>query len=120
MYKNYRNVLLHNSSKYCLIGKIKGLSIEAKKTRKKFLKNPEKNVGCFWTKVVIGYDIRHHLLAYALMRGLPYSALEAKCREDNKPTASKIRAIVHAHVYPHQVVFWTEEKVASWLNGEKV
>lgn len=120
MYKKYRNVLLHNSSKYCLIGKINGLSLEAKKARKKFLKNTKKNGYCVWRKLVIGKDIRHHLLAYAFMRGLPYSAVEPKCREDNSPKVKDILNITLAHICSYEHYQWTEDRVIKWLRGEKV
>lgn len=45
----------------------------------------------------IKHDIRHHLLAYALMRGRPYKTVERKCAEDNKPWASSIERILEYH-----------------------
>jgi hypothetical protein len=119
MRKVYRNVLLGNVNKYCLIGKIKGLSIESKQTRKRFLKNPKRG-SLSYRKQVLGVNIRHHLLAYAFMRGVPYSAIESKCREGNEPVAKLILTVVLAHLYPYQHSQWTEERVCKWLNGEKV
>lgn len=119
MKKAYRNVLLNNVNKYCLIGKIKGLSIECKQARKKFLKNPKRG-GLVYRKLVLGVNIRHHLLAYAFMRGLPYSVVEPKCREDNVPCTQSILSVVLAHIPSYHHNQWTEDRVNRWLNGEKV
>ena len=48
-------------------------------------------------KRVVGVDIRHHLLAYAFLHGTPYSKLEKRCAENNKPQAEIIFKIVQAH-----------------------
>jgi len=45
----------------------------------------------------IRYDIRNHLLAYALVRGRPYKTVERKCREGNKPWASSIQFVLENH-----------------------
>jgi hypothetical protein len=119
MRKAYRNVLLNNVNKYCLIGKIKGLSIESKQVRKRFLKNPKRG-SLSYCKQVLGVNIRHHLLAYGFMRGVPYAVLEPKCREGNEPLPKSILTVVLAHLSPYQHSAWTEERVCKWLNGEKV
>jgi hypothetical protein len=115
------NVLKHNDSKFCLIGKIKGLAIESKKARSRILK--AKTERAVWNladrKRVIGYDVRHHLLAYAFLRGETYHTLEKKCRPEHKPSAEAIFKIVCAHVPEYQVRNgkWTVEQVAQWMSA---
>jgi len=66
---------------------------------------------------VVGIDIRHHLLAYALLRGTPYAALEPRCRLDNLPQAKSILQIIQAHMPGHLL---NEESVKQWFRGEEV
>jgi hypothetical protein len=111
------NILKGTDKKILLIGKIKGLAEESKHTRKLLLKAKTRTrVEKFAdTKRVIGLDIRHHLLAYAFMRGEAYSTLERKCRPEHMPNAAAILQIVHAHLPTYQAKNWTTEKVQAWL-----
>jgi len=118
---NTVNVLKGTNNKILLIGKIKGLAQESKHTRKLLLKaKSEKRVEqCAYTKRVIGLDIRHHLLAYAFMRGEAYHTLEKKCRPEHQPNAEAILQIVHAHLpYPQQTKGSVLEKIQAWLKAE--
>ena len=92
------NVIKGTNSKILLIGKIKGLADESKRTRQLLLKSKTelRTQQCAYTKRVIGLDIRHHLLAYAFMRGEAYHTLEKKCRPEHQPNAEAILQIVHA------------------------
>ena len=115
------NVIKGTNSKILLVGKIKGLATESKKTRKLLLKSKTelRTQQCAITKRIIGLDIRHHLLAYALMRGDTYHSLEKKCRPEHQPSADAILQIVHAHLpFSYQRAQWTLEKVQAWLKGE--
>lgn len=114
------NVLKGTNNKILLVGKIKGLSGESKHTRQLIIKaKTDKKVWRHaYTKRVIGLDIRHHLLAYAFMRGDAYSALEKKCSDGHKPNANSILQIVLAHLpYSQSSKNWTLEKVSAWLTG---
>lgn len=118
---NTVNVLKGTNSKILLIGKIKGLAGEAKHTRQLLLKakNEKRVWQCAYTKRVIGLDIRHHLLAYAFMRGAAYHTLEKKCRPECQPNAESILQIVHAHLpFFQSRSKWTLEAVQTWLKGE--
>lgn len=94
-----KNALKHNYTKFVLIGKIKGLASESKKTRGRILK--AKKEEAVWNlasrKRVVGIDIRHHLLAYAFLRGTDYRSVERNCAKDNLPRADLIFKIVEAH-----------------------
>lgn len=52
-----------------------------------------------------GRDVRHHLLAYGLLRGREYRAIERTTRDDNKPSPSRIAAVLEADV----------DAVKAWL-----
>jgi len=114
------NVLKGHGFKFCLIGKINGMAAEAKRARQSLLKSKsvEKVWYCTATKRFIGQDIRHHLLAYAFLRGAAYGELERKCREDHLPSSESILKIVLGHVPGYKAPAYTIDKVNSWLKGE--
>jgi hypothetical protein len=114
------NILKGTNNKILLVGKIKGLAGESKLTRQLIIKaKSEKRVWqCAYTKRVIGLDIRHHLLAYAFMRGEAYHSLEKKCSIGYNPNANSILQIVHAHLpFTQHSKNWTLDKVNAWLTG---
>jgi len=94
-----KNALKHSYSKFVLFGKIKGLAIESRKARNRILK--AKKEEAVWNlasrKRVVGIDIRHHLLAYAFLRGVAYHAVERACAKDNLPRADLVFQIIQAH-----------------------
>jgi hypothetical protein len=114
------NVLKGTSFRVCIVGKINGLAVEAKKARRSLLKSKsvEKVWSCANTKRFIGEDIRHHLLAYAFLRGTAYNELERKCREDHLPSSESILKIVQGHVAVYKAPAYTIDKVNAWLKGE--
>lgn len=102
--------LLDSRNKVCLVGKIKGLSEESKRSNKKFN---------FYIKNYLGLNIRHHLLAYAILKGLDYKSLEKSCRKDNKPNSKLILEVINCHIIDYyKNKFWTIEKIDQWLSGE--
>jgi len=125
-----KNALKHNSQKFVMIGTIKGLAVEAKRARKLILgaHSNEALWSCTWRKKLVGANIRYNLLAYAFLKGMPYAKLEQKCREDNKPHATPIFAIVKANA-PSWLAYDkftkqgggpyvpTVEAVQAWLEG---
>lgn len=52
-----------------------------------------------------GRDVRHHLLAYALLRGRAYRRIERTTRAHNEPSPSRIAAVLGADV----------DTVKAWL-----
>jgi hypothetical protein len=126
------NALKRNNSKFLLIAKINGLSSESKKVRKRLLKLKvdEHNYHLLCRKLLIGNDSRYHLLAYAFLRGKPYSLIEQNCREDNQINTQRLFEIIqfNAPTYiPYDSYDKTgggsysvkEEDVAMWLKGEE-
>lgn len=94
-----KNALKHNFSKFILIGKIKGLASESKRARARILK--AKKEEAVWNlascKRVVGIDIRHHLLAYAFLRGDSYHNVEKTCAKNNLPRTDVIYKLVEVH-----------------------
>lgn len=113
------NVLKGTNSRIRLIGKIKGLADQSKNTRLRLLKSKsDKQVWRYaYAKYIVGLDVRHHLLAYAYLRGTPYKILEKSNRPGHKPNAAAILQIVSAHAPEWEVRIgrWTIEKVEAWL-----
>jgi hypothetical protein len=60
------------------------------------------------------HEIRHHLLAYAIMRGRPYKSVENHCADDNKPSAYTMDRILEAHEDSADDPMWN---TAAWLEG---
>lgn len=119
------NALKHSNSKFILIGKIKGLALESKRARGQIRK--AKKEEAVWNlatrKRVVGIDIRHHLLAYAFLKGTSYLAVERACAKDNKPSSDKIYQIVAAHAPTYWGGTWKPYKVSLtdvqvWLTAE--
>src|SRR5271170_6090291 len=99
----------NRNSKYRLIGKINGLAEDVRRTRFHLVKRAKADKPVYVLaarKQAVGRDIRHHLLAYALMRGTPYRQLERKCHQ--KPSASQILGIIQFH---GAIYSWTLEQV---------
>lgn len=75
---------------------------------------------CAWLyscKRRIGNDTRAWLLAYAMWRGVPYLAVEPKCRVGNEPTSARVLDHL-ALVLPQNGVeneAWTRGRVEAWL-----
>jgi hypothetical protein len=128
------NALKNSNTKFILIGKINGLAAQAKRTRNRIKKaKTEQRV---WRlanrKHVMGIDIRHHLLAYAFLRGTPYHKVESKCGAFNKPYAHLIFKVIEQHAPYYVPVEWrpgvmvpklykpTLEEVQAWLIAPEV
>lgn len=112
------------NSKIILIGKIKGLAEECKRARIRLLKSKSqtKSEKYAYTKYIVGGDVRHHLLAYAFLRGTPYNVLEKKYRPGHAPNAETILNIVLAHFPTYYKRYAatqpTLEHINNWLKGD--
>jgi hypothetical protein len=106
-------------TKYLLVGKINGLANQSKQARRIINNATEERTVWHqaYRKHVVGIDIRHHLLAYAFLRGTPYAALEPRCRIDNLPQVKKILQVIEAHMPPAVL---NEKSMEQWLRGEEV
>lgn len=108
--------------RHCLIGSIKGLADESKRVRSK-LHICHSDVGkneLADSRRFIGNRSRHNLLAYAFLRHVPYSLVEKKCRDDNKPDPKLIHEIVsmHTNKYLLNYEIYSLDAVKNWLEGK--
>lgn len=69
------------------------------------------------TKRKLGTHCRHHLIAYGLLRGLPYEQIE-RCANDNKPDPKTVLDIMLAHADWRQAKELDLEKVKALLATE--
>ncbi len=110
----------YNICKVNFVGKINGLSEMSRKTSKilaakKNLSSHKKDI-LKRRKVILGDDIRHHLLAYAFLLGKKYHDLESKCAEDNKPSVEHIFDIIKLHVSSYDFRKINIETIKEWLS----
>lgn len=110
-----------------LKGKIKGLAEEIRRNRvalKEWPRPVEPNDSDYlskrWTTRMVNRSVavetRNYLLAYGLLRGMPYSAIEPK--RSVKPNAEAIMKIIHEHLPSYEVEKWTLEMIESMLDVE--
>lgn len=94
-----KNALRYSDKKFVLIGKISGLASQTKRARNLIVKaKTQKAISdLMFRKYTVGIDVRHHLLAYAFLRGVPYKSVEKTCAENNKPLAKLILKLIEDH-----------------------
>ena len=106
---------MNRDFRHCLVGSIKGLASESKLIRHRLhsSKSDERKNSFAESRKFLGLHTRHHLLAYAYLKGIPYFKIESKCREDNKPDAKLICNILAMYLYypldPETVKKWLEK-----------
>lgn len=66
------------------------------------------------TKSQVGAIARYHLLAYGLLRGVPYAAIE-RPRADHAPDPARLARLVHEHGGWNAAREWPPERVRAWL-----
>lgn len=64
-------------------------------------------------KQALGRTTRTALLAYGLLRGIPYKAMEPKCRAGNEPRALLIREKIESLLGPDNG--WTQARVVAYI-----
>jgi hypothetical protein len=100
---------------YCMVAKIKGLAqesqiIRSKKEKALSQKDTKLFYNCYNALNQLSVDARHHLLAYAFIRDIPYKKVENK---SNKPIdVKKLLQIVQVE----RVIF---RSISSIIKGEK-
>lgn len=100
-----------------LKSKIKGMACEIQRTRTYMHRVARERYPRFYElKKHIGINCRMHSIAYGLIRGVPYSAIERKCREDNRPSPEVITKIIHETVGAWDARSWTLERVQKLLD----
>lgn len=58
---------------------------------------------------------RAHLIAYGLMRGVPYERIENRCGKNNLPPATRVYEIIRIHCMLGMSKDWSLERVESLL-----
>ncbi len=97
-----------------LKSKICGFQLESLKIRKEISRSSGIRRFDLWNmKRFIGSYARDHLIAYALIKGIPYCDIERKATCE--PLASVILKIIHAHVSYVEGRNWTLERVQKLL-----
>jgi hypothetical protein len=88
---------------------------ELKKSLKR--KNTEKERSRLWyIKKIAGVETRHTLLAYGLLRGIPYPVLERRVRPDHEPNPEVIHQILMENDEDlEDKEKWTVEHIVSLL-----
>src|SRR5512137_879680 len=97
---------------------IKQKMVESAECRKRIRESSGMDRYWHWVdKRDIGDTTRYWLLALACLRGRSYGSIEAKCREGNEPSASRLHDLIEA-VLPQEgpeKAEWTKERVKAWL-----
>lgn len=92
-----------------LKAKIKGLAAEGRRTHSEFIANSkgDKRTAYWNLKRSIGVEARYHLIAYGLLRGLPYSLIEPN---SGKKSEYFFNYEYIAHICQHHC-FWLHKKL---------
>lgn len=61
------------------------------------------------------YDNRLYLVAYGLIRGIPYRKIEPKCALENRLNPRAVAATIRAFVPWNEQKQWSDERVAELL-----
>jgi hypothetical protein len=69
-------------------------------------------------RYLAGNSTRYSLLAYAMLRGVPYRSLEAKVRKTNEPGFGTVMWYAQRALGEAQKGFWDAVRVRAWLEGE--
>jgi hypothetical protein len=94
-----------------LRAKVRGFQAAGESLHRRIRKSSGPKRNALWNeKRRLGSYNREHLIAYGLLRGIPYERIE-RCADDNKPNAEKVFELMKAH---------GDWKVARELTLEKV
>lgn len=66
-------------------------------------------------KLALGAYTREHLIAYGLLRNVPYERIETKCAKGNEPNVANITAIIKLHAPYYEREKWTNDRVSELL-----
>lgn len=94
----------HHIGLQVLRAKIRGFQAAGSTIASRITKSQKERKSRLWdAKRRLGLHCRHHLIAYGLLRGIPYDQIE-RCAPNNKPNARTVLDIVVAHNQ------WTPER----------
>jgi hypothetical protein len=98
-----------------LRAKIRGLQATGVSIHNRIRKTSGKRRDSLWQeKRRIGTFNREHLIAYGLLRGIPYERIE-HCSNVNRPSPARIHELMLAHMPPWEAKKLTVEAVQALL-----
>ena|SRR5260221_4962477 len=104
-----------------LKSKICGFEHVSGKIRKDILRTSgPKRASYRYCKLFVGVTAREHLIAYAILRKIPYEKVEQKCAKGHEPVSEHVLNIIHSHVYPSERKDWTLKRVNDLLKRPEV
>ena len=99
-----------------LKSKVCGLEHSSHKFRRRIAKSKgDRKWKLQFRKAVLGSFTREHLIAYGLLRGVPYEKIEGKCATGNEPNVFRVSDIIRAHVPSYEQKQWSTERVTDLL-----
>jgi hypothetical protein len=108
--------VLCNTELLVLKSKLCGLELTSRKFSRQIIKSKgDRRWNLRFRKSALGVHTREHLIAYGLLRNIPYERIEAKCQQGNQPRAGRIAEIIRAHVPYHEQAKWTQLHVEKLL-----
>lgn len=119
--KKYEN---KTSGMISLKAKIRGFELVSKAIRNEALKKSGSiRSDLKLKKRHLGSDCRHHLIAYALLRGIEFKRLERRCHDGNDVSHEKILKIIEEHSpfgrFDNKYRRWTAADVTAKLVREQ-
>jgi hypothetical protein len=92
-----RFIMSHHIGLQVLRAKIRGFHAAGATIASRISKSQKEHKNRLWDeKRLLGRHCRHHLIAYGLLRGIPYAHIE-RCAPNNRPDPKAILEIVSAH-----------------------
>lgn len=102
-----------------LKAKVCGFEHTSRGLRKRIIKNKGARRGTLrLRKRHLGEYTREHLIAYGLLRSMPYKQIEGKCAPNNLPNSQRVLDIILAHVPWNEKVKWNRVVVEKLLASE--
>jgi hypothetical protein len=101
-----------------LKAKVCGFEHTSRVLRKRITKNVGVRRGALrLRKRHLGEYTREHLIAYGLLRNIPYKQIEGKCAPNNLPNVQRVLDIILAHVQWNEKAKWNRVLVEKLLTG---
>lgn len=100
-----------------LKAKIRGFEAEAMSLRKQINRlTGEKRCPVWERKRALGTYTREHLVAYGLLRRIPYQKIEQKVGKENPLDLDAVLEVIHVHVYRFERQKWTKERLSELVS----
>lgn len=88
---------MHLIGLQALRAKIRGFHVSGSAISSRICKSKGDKRARLWiAKRALGAECRYHLIAYALLRGIPYHKVE-RCAQNNRPNPEKVLRLIQEH-----------------------